>query len=111
MRPCSFFFNDTATTEIYTLALHDALPIARSAIRSSLSSRPTEMRTTSGPAPACVRCSSVSWRWAVEAGGGREGTPSDFFSPHLFYFALCFHQITYIRDLTLPRIPLLTDPL
>src|SRR5437868_15226227 len=37
-----FFFNDTATTEIYTLSLHDALPIstrtsmrrARRAIRS-----------------------------------------------------------------------------
>src|SRR2546422_5746246 len=28
MRPCTFFFfNDTATTEIYTLSLHDALPI------------------------------------------------------------------------------------
>src|SRR5258708_14248795 len=31
MRHCSrsicFFFNDTATTEIYTLSLHDALPI------------------------------------------------------------------------------------
>src|SRR2546426_4881313 len=30
MRPRSFlffFFNDTATTEIYTLSLHDALPI------------------------------------------------------------------------------------
>src|SRR6202051_5425387 len=29
-RPCwflCFFFNDTATTEIYTLSLHDALPI------------------------------------------------------------------------------------
>src|SRR5574343_1981707 len=28
-RPCAifFFFNDTATTEIYTLSLHDALPI------------------------------------------------------------------------------------
>src|SRR3712207_8769639 len=26
MRVC-FFFNDTATTEIYTLSLHDALPI------------------------------------------------------------------------------------
>src|ERR1044071_4697073 len=25
--PRSFFFNDTATTEIYTLSLHDALPI------------------------------------------------------------------------------------
>src|SRR2546430_10301779 len=30
LRTCSFsffFFNDTATTEIYTLSLHDALPI------------------------------------------------------------------------------------
>src|SRR6201991_4114081 len=26
--PVSFFFNDTATTEIYTLSLHDALPIS-----------------------------------------------------------------------------------
>src|SRR5215211_6695686 len=25
--PATFFFNDTATTEIYTLSLHDALPI------------------------------------------------------------------------------------
>src|SRR3712207_7248542 len=25
----SFFFNDTATTEIYTLSLHDALPICQ----------------------------------------------------------------------------------
>src|SRR2546430_3450163 len=30
MHPSSFFFfNDTATTEIYTLSLHDALPISR----------------------------------------------------------------------------------
>src|SRR3712207_8267539 len=27
MIPRFFFFNDTATTEIYTLSLHDALPI------------------------------------------------------------------------------------
>src|SRR3712207_6874145 len=27
MLRCFFFFNDTATTEIYTLSLHDALPI------------------------------------------------------------------------------------
>jgi len=26
-----FFFNDTATTEIYTLSLHDALPISATA--------------------------------------------------------------------------------
>src|SRR2546426_9784116 len=28
-----FFFNDTATTEIYTLSLHDALPISQAAAR------------------------------------------------------------------------------
>src|SRR3712207_7578377 len=27
-----FFFNDTATTEIYTLSLHDALPISAEAV-------------------------------------------------------------------------------
>src|SRR5258708_23087499 len=30
MIPSFFFFNDTATTEIYTLSLHDALPICLS---------------------------------------------------------------------------------
>src|SRR3712207_7998454 len=29
---CCFFFNDTATTEIYTLSLHDALPICAQAV-------------------------------------------------------------------------------
>src|SRR5438876_2525713 len=35
--PCSsfFFFNDTATTEIYTLSLHDALPISLSQVLMS----------------------------------------------------------------------------
>src|SRR5687768_18426287 len=31
-----FFFNDTATTEIYTLSLHDALPISLRAGRARL---------------------------------------------------------------------------
>src|SRR2546430_13275578 len=30
-----FFFNDTATTEIYTLSLHDALPISQRPGRSA----------------------------------------------------------------------------
>src|SRR5256884_242908 len=29
-----FFFNDTATTEIYTLSLHDALPICPAMVRA-----------------------------------------------------------------------------
>src|SRR3712207_7187508 len=35
---CSFFFfNDTATTEIYTLSLHDALPISPGTVGRGLS--------------------------------------------------------------------------
>src|SRR2546430_12335993 len=36
---CVFFFNDTATTEIYTLSLHDALPICRTGAARSPGSR------------------------------------------------------------------------
>src|SRR6266568_9589299 len=35
-----FFFNDTATTEIYTLSLHDALPISRSSAATLFSDHP-----------------------------------------------------------------------
>src|SRR2546429_5486885 len=31
-----FFFNDTATTEIYTLSLHDALPISTGSLQKTL---------------------------------------------------------------------------
>src|SRR5947199_8335377 len=34
--PFLFFFNDTATTEIYTLSLHDALPIFPGALLAKL---------------------------------------------------------------------------
>src|SRR2546422_2399566 len=39
---CFFFFNDTATTEIYTLSLHDALPISEA--RKELRSRRSELK-------------------------------------------------------------------
>src|SRR5260370_36248705 len=37
-----FFFNDTATTEIYTLSLHDALPIAHGPARRAADGRALE---------------------------------------------------------------------
>src|SRR2546421_8533424 len=37
-----FFFNDTATTEIYTLSLHDALPISLLAVAQALPRSPAE---------------------------------------------------------------------
>src|SRR5574343_1927632 len=44
-----FFFNDTATTEIYTLSLHDALPIWR------WRGWPTAGRPWRRPRPAAAR--------------------------------------------------------
>src|SRR5215211_4316366 len=44
-----FFFNDTATTEIYTLSLHDALPISTPAV-AAVSTSPSPFGTcTSTP--------------------------------------------------------------
>src|SRR2546426_8736843 len=39
-----FFFNDTATTEIYTLSLHDALPISPSPARPRKASNESTIR-------------------------------------------------------------------
>src|SRR3712207_8200876 len=46
-----FFFNDTATTEIYTLSLHDALPIFRGRARAGRAAR-RRGRGRAGPRPA-----------------------------------------------------------
>src|SRR5687767_15378962 len=52
-----FFFNDTATTEIYTLSLHDALPIS---VRNPSSGRSGPAREKSGPSPPAPRVKSSS---------------------------------------------------
>src|SRR5436189_3083388 len=53
-----FFFNDTATTEIYTLSLHDALPIsvaaAAAAGRSLTAGAPTSPRPGRGRSSCAV---------------------------------------------------------
>src|SRR5260370_9012057 len=45
-----FFFNDTATTEIYPLSLHDALPILPVPPDFSLAATPPSASTTAGRA-------------------------------------------------------------
>src|SRR2546430_13129400 len=55
-----FFFNDTATTEIYTLSLHDALPI------SVCCSCDWAMCVPAAPA----RSWSLSWAWSRSCGIG-----------------------------------------
>src|SRR2546428_7450588 len=53
---CFFFFNDTATTEIYTLSLHDALPISESV--GSISPRRATME--SRISLRCCNCVTVT---------------------------------------------------
>src|SRR3712207_7416775 len=56
-----FFFNDTATTEIYTLSLHDALPI-------SVASRPPTTRSRSMVPTATAMNTRSSATCATRAG-------------------------------------------
>src|SRR2546430_11447413 len=51
-----FFFNDTATTEIYTLSLHDALPISSAGVANIAPSRYSApaSRTTAARARASL---------------------------------------------------------
>ena len=57
-----FFFNDTATTEIYTLSLHDALPISFTNSGATVDVDGVPMPVTSGTAPGyvpdseCIEC-------------------------------------------------------
>src|SRR2546429_2534731 len=63
--PCDFFFffffNDTATTEIYTLSLHDALPICVE---------------TTGTSPSALASTSVSARPWLGSKGRSPWAPS-----------------------------------
>src|SRR5256885_11174244 len=55
-----FFFNDTATTEIYTLSLHDALPISHCRFLPPRLSPPTSPAAApQSPVPSSTRSRSA----------------------------------------------------
>src|SRR5690554_7638129 len=64
----SFFFNDTATTEIYTLSLHDALPISMLADidMAVMPSRPPPMSRDQSPLRGSTLVTSAPWRRSEE---------------------------------------------
>src|SRR5947209_11477982 len=72
-----FFFNDTATTEIYTLSLHDALPIwgrrPPVAGRSGLSCSPSKRGAAMAGRPAREAPS----RFSVPEGTSTRGSRSE----------------------------------
>src|SRR5215467_14750366 len=83
-----FFFNDTATTEIYTLSLHDALPIC------------APRAETSCPVPAPHnRCGS-----AAGAGTGQDRKSTRLNSSHLVisYAVFCLKKKKPLVNIDLP---------
>src|SRR2546430_576221 len=57
-----FFFNDTATTEIYTLSLHDALPISRTGAVVPVARAPHGLRRVRGQCRRGARASGRARR-------------------------------------------------
>src|SRR5258708_29948189 len=97
-----FFFNDTATTEIYTLSLHDALPISCTASEPKLVSRQTIWRLREGPGPHswCIslRClfacrGIVRWPDAIDRKSTRLNSSHQIIS----YAVFCLKKKKYAR--------------
>src|SRR5438067_3918248 len=59
---CVFFFNDTAPTEIYTLSLHDALPICGGTLNEFLALGPAVWREVRGNISRLLRSDEPALR-------------------------------------------------
>src|SRR2546430_12938189 len=81
-----FFFNDTATTEIYTLSLHDALPIYRSHA-SEYKSRPRRVG-----AGADARCADVREMVRAERPVDRKSTRLNSSHSQISYAVFCLKK-------------------
>src|SRR2546430_17577569 len=96
-----FFFNDTATTEIYTLSLHDALPILTS-------SRHTIRRPSCTSAAVWIRGCSASIRDPASNGSRSEEHTSELQSQSNLVCRLLLEKkkknIQYICYLTSRRM-------
>src|SRR3712207_8048376 len=99
-----FFFNDTATTEIYTLSLHDALPISAAgagrAARGGLSRRPQEAPVVGLPqgAHSAVPCDLVHGRWVVRGPGeDRKSTRLNSSHANISYAVFCLKKKNVTR--------------
>src|SRR2546430_8191958 len=91
-----FFFNDTATTEIYTLSLHDALPISTSPPPTfSTSSRPPRLLLRRRRAKAPVPAPQVSLSLIVSE-TDRKSTRLNSSHSQISYAVFCLNKNTLV---------------
>src|SRR3712207_6932221 len=102
-RSTFFFFNDTATTEIYTLSLHDALPIFLFAgeLRARAGLAPPPRRR---PVPTEIsRTDAVTRTLAHPAASDRKSTRLNSSHANISYAVFCLKkkkEYTYIARYT-----------
>src|SRR5256885_11333541 len=89
-----FFFNDTATTEIYTLSLHDALPIYDIDITKPFGQRILNLKFKGQPLAMTQKLRVVTNNYRVNGGGDRKSTRLN--SSHLVisYAVFCLKKKT-----------------
>src|SRR2546430_3973821 len=97
-----FFFNDTATTEIYTLSLHDALPISASGwcFRTTGSSPIAPCSTTSDRKSTRLNSSHSQISYAVFCLKKKirpDGTAATFFTTSPVQFSSPFYNFCYLQ--------------
>src|SRR3712207_9276442 len=86
-----FFFNDTATTEIYTLSLHDALPIYRGVCHRG-DSGVSESSIWRVP-PLCKLCRVGERTWSmIERGQDRKSTRLNSSHANISYAVFCLKK-------------------
>src|SRR3989442_7242177 len=85
-----FFFNDTATTEIYTLSLHDALPISTTTAASCAAVSPA----CSAPAPSSTSRGGCSGCTAASPATDRKSTRLNSSHVRISYAAFCLKKKT-----------------
>src|SRR2546422_1055418 len=88
----TFFFNDTATTEIYTLSLHDALPISWACTASC--SGPTWRRAASASSPTERTASPAGATTAPD----RKSTRLNSSHGYISYAVFCLKKKNYRRS-------------
>src|SRR3712207_8321768 len=106
-----FFFNDTATTEIYTLSLHDALPISRTACRRPRRGAACSARASR--APGWRGTGSRPSRRAPSACRDRKSTRLNSSHANISYAVFCLKkkQIAYRYEEHLSDLEKLTADL
>src|SRR3712207_7816340 len=97
-----FFFNDTATTEIYTLSLHDALPI----YSASATTMPIAYPLNANTAPIYNQVFNAI-RAAFPNPADRKSTRLNSSHANISYAVFCLkktqHLLLYVISFVLPR--------